>query len=52
MDNTTPQDGLASGAGFLDGPGIAVSPSGDVYVDEAECIRLIERIVSVALAGD
>ncbi|MCE5238002.1 hypothetical protein LLH23_05875, partial [bacterium] len=46
------EDGRGDTAEFADDLGIAVSPGGDVYVAEAECIRLVERIVSVALAGD
>ncbi|MCE5238666.1 hypothetical protein LLH23_09255, partial [bacterium] len=50
--SSTRTDGRGDTAGFCDDLGIAVSPSGDVYVGEAECIRVIERIVNVALAGD
>lgn len=40
-------DGPGSASGHRDDLGIAVSRSGDLYLAEAECVRVIERIVDV-----
>ena len=45
--STARTDGAGSAAGFFDDLGIAVSRSGDLYIGEAECVRVIERIVDI-----
>ncbi len=40
-------DGRGNASGHQDDLGIAVGPSGDLYVGEAECVRVIERIIDV-----
>jgi streptogramin lyase len=40
-------DGAGNASGHQDDLGIAVSRSGDLYVAEAECVRVIERIVDI-----
>lgn len=45
--SSTPLDGRGDQAGFYDGLGIAVGPGGDVYLSAAECVRLVQRSVSV-----
>lgn len=44
-------DGRGDAAGHQDDLGIAISPSGDLYIGEAECVRVIERIIDVGNAG-
>ena len=43
--STTTSDGHGNTTGHYDDLGIAVSPSGDLYVAEAECLRMIQRII-------
>jgi hypothetical protein len=47
----TRTDGAGSATGFTDDLGIAVSRSGDLYIGEAECVRVIERIVDIGDDG-
>jgi hypothetical protein len=49
--SSTRTDGRGNASGYQDDLGIAVGPSGDLYVGEAECIRVIERIIDVGNAG-
>jgi hypothetical protein len=48
---TTRVDGRGDVSGHTDDIGVAVNPSGDLYVGEAECIRVIERIIDNGDAG-
>ncbi len=45
--SSTRADGRGDTAGFHDDLGIAVNSGGDLYIAEAECIRLAQRIVDV-----
>lgn len=49
--STTAADGPGNASGFNDDLGIAVSPSGELYVAEAESLRVIHRIIDVGDAG-
>ncbi len=45
--SATRSDGRGDAVGLQDDLGIGVSAGGDLYVGEAECMRLIQRIVDV-----
>jgi len=49
--STTRDDGRGDVSGHQDDLGIAVGPSGDLYIGEAECLRVIERIIDVGDFG-
>lgn len=49
--SATRTDGRGESSGHEDDLGVAIGPSGDLYVGEAECIRVIERIIDVGDAG-
>jgi hypothetical protein len=40
-------DGSGNASRHTDDLGIAVGPGGDLYLSEAECVRIIQRIISV-----
>jgi hypothetical protein len=45
--SVTRTDGRGNQTGHADDLGVAISPSGDVYIAEAECVRTIERIIDI-----
>lgn len=49
--SSTRTDGRGNVSGHQDDLGIAVGPSGDLYIGEAECLRVIERIIDVGDTG-
>ena len=49
--SATRTDGRGDVSGYYDDLGIAIGPSGDLYLSEAECIRVIERIIDIGDAG-
>lgn len=49
--SSTRSDGAGNASGHQDDLGIAVSRSGDLYIAEAECLRVIERIVDIGDAA-
>ena len=49
--STTRTDGRGDASGHDDNLGIAIGPSGDLYLSETDCIRVIERIIDIGDAG-
>jgi len=49
--SSTPTDGRGDASGYTDDLGIGIGPSGDLYIGEAECIRVIERIIDIGDSG-
>jgi hypothetical protein len=49
--SSTRTDGRGDASGYYDDLGIAIGPSGDLYLSEAECIRVIERIIDIGNPG-
>ncbi len=47
----TRTDGRGDSSGHEDDLGIGIGPSGDLYIGEAECIRMIERIIDIGDSG-
>lgn len=49
--SSTRLDGPGNTSGHQDDLGIAINQFGDLYIGEAECLRVIERIIDVGDAG-
>lgn len=47
----TRQDGRGNQSGHHDDLGIAIGPAGDVYIGEAEVLRVVERIIDAGGGG-